>query len=106
MSKSLVRILLYFKGIIWLSLSVFYFLNQAQPQENLTFYFIALFLFFSALIYFALGKFWNPQNKKSFWLTTLFIVANLILTVTDQMGAVDWFSLITDVLILGIILKK
>lgn len=104
-SPKIVSYLLYAKGLIWIGLSIFYFINQVSPNPNVVFQVVAFLLVTNAVIYFLLGYFWKrTKGGFMFWLTIAFVLSNVVLTVTDQMGVLDILSLITDVLVLFFII--
>lgn len=106
MHLKLIKSLLYLKCLIWLALAIFYYTSQVSPNPDITFEVVAFLLFINAAIYFLLARFWNIKNKIIYWITIVFIGANIVLTITDNMGIIDYASLITDAIILSLIFVK
>lgn len=101
-----IKYLFYFRSATWLILAVIYFIRQASPNPNVTYSTVAILLLINALIYFSLGFLLEKKSKLVFWITSLFVFANIILTITDNFGIIDGASLLIDITIITLLVSN
>lgn len=102
----LIKYLLIAKSIIWTFLAVIYAYHGTTPNLELTQQAVVLLLLINAMIFLGLSLIIERKLKAAYWLTLSFVLANVILTVTDQFGLVDFLSLMVDVAILSLMVAQ
>jgi len=97
-----VRALFLFKCLVWVLFGVIFLIRFRTPMAP----FLACLLFINALIFFWLA--WVIVRRKAwiFYFSAAFLVANIILTVTDQMGIYDFIVLAIDSFALAALIWK
>ena len=99
-NKFTIRVLLGIKALIWIALAAIYWWQQISPNPNLTFQVVGVLLLVNGLIYLGLTIWWRNPNRLLYWVTVIFLLFNIVLTITDNIGWIDIVSLLTDIAIL------
>lgn len=95
-------------GVIWFVFGVVSLLQLTRryPDQQLTYILIAVLMFanVAALLLSAwlVGKPW----RWGFYLALAVLLANILLTFTDQVGFFDWATLLIDLAILGTLIVR
>jgi hypothetical protein len=99
--KSVFIILMAVQGVLWISWSVFVFINRSQPS------YIGMLMLGNGLVFLVSTL---VYNRNRFFKTAVmgFIAINLILTLTDQMGLYDYIVLVLNIasLVFGVVIWK
>ena len=84
----IIRWLFLFKGVVWIILSGIHLFKGSWLLAGL--------LFFDAVIFLWLNRVIEKKKRWIFWFAIVFIGVNIFLTITDQFGWFDFFSLVVD----------
>lgn len=100
--KILLRLLFWARGSVWVVLSYLFAVSYLGTQRNppLDPLFIAGLLLLTAGIYFVLGWYMKKPTRVVWVVSLVFLISQVVLTVTDNMGMVDVFSLTVDGMLL------
>jgi len=91
---------------IWIGLGLGNLVKLVNGHSNstITGLIIAVLMFGNALVMLVCGVSLGKQHRRSFYLALVVLVVNIILTVTDQFGLVDFITLVIDLVLLGILI--
>jgi hypothetical protein len=92
----LIKAVFLLQAVFWFGLSVFHFFGFLAPENTL----MAGLLFVDGAIFLGLFFIIAKKHKLIYCFATFFVVANIILTITDQFGLADLVVLIVDVILL------
>lgn len=102
--KKTISYLFYFKALVWITLAFFYLSRHLSPNENVVYWVVAGLLFVNSISYAVLGYLLKQNFRWVFWLSLVLVAGNILLTITDQVGWVDWMSLATDLALVVLLL--
>ena len=95
-----------FSALFWLGLAVYTILalDPNEPNMLTTMWTIGVLMLLNtaAMIWVGLGL--GRRERRFFWGAVALVVVNLVLSITDQMGALDWFALALSAGMLGLLL--
>ncbi len=97
-----IRALFLINAFIWISLGVTHIV-QSRTQTTLI---VVVLLFINAIIFLWLSRSIGKRLKWIYYFAVVLIVANLILTITDQFGLFDLFVLVLDGMILALLVFR
>ncbi|MFA5010034.1 MAG: hypothetical protein WC553_02270 [Patescibacteria group bacterium] len=101
--KRLIPYLFYFKTLIWIVLAWLYYTRYFTSDSETVYWLISILLLVNGLLYAIFGYLLKYRTRWIFWLSALFVAGNIILTIADQVGWIDWISLATDVALLTLL---
>ena len=98
--------LFFILGAIWIAFGAASLIRMVNSGSNptITLWIVALLMFGNAAAMLLLGRGIGKQNRLTFYLAILVLVANILLTVTDEFGAFDLITLIIDLTLLALLL--
>jgi hypothetical protein len=98
--------LFYLNAVIWLVIGVVSLVRMANdsPDHRVTAAIVAVLMFGNAAAMLISGLGLGTRNKWLYFLAVAVIVVNIILTVTDQFGLLDFITLVIDVVLLGLLI--
>ncbi len=101
------QILFSLNAAIWLILSILSLVNlpNNQTAPRLILGVIAVLMVGNAIAMAVSGYVLSQKVRWSYYLAMAVLGINIILTVTDQVGTLDWITLIIDLIILGILIR-
>lgn len=95
-----------FSALFWLGLAVRTILALDPNDPNLltTMWVIGVLMLLNtaALVWVGLGL--GRRERRFYWSAVALVVVNLVLSITDQMGALDWFALALSAAMLALLL--
>jgi len=96
--RKILALLLLLQGIFWLTLAAAYSTSRHE-------YIIPSLMVANALAFFIFT--WNIQKRKRwiYHISVLYVAVNLILTVTDEFGALDLIILFTNIITLILLIN-
>lgn len=67
---------------------------------------MAILLMLNGVVFGFLAFVCKSKNRVVRWLVYIYIAVNIILTLTDQMGMLDWIVLVIYILLIGFLLME
>mgnify|MGYP007066288859 CR=1 FL=1 len=103
----IIQTLLYLKSLIWFIFSIYTWVEYSGSHVKSGSMVTLIILLFLNAILFAVFSFLIERKKRwLFYLIVLFVVANIVLTVIDQVGVFDVLVLVIDFALLNLIILK
>jgi lysylphosphatidylglycerol synthetase-like protein (DUF2156 family) len=102
------QILFYLNGMIWLSFAIWSLARMGRDglgSPVATMFMATLMLGNTAAMWlsgYGLGK----RSKIFYYIGIVVLIVNLVLTLTDQVGLLDWITLLIDLVLVGLLLAN
>ena len=94
----LARALLLLNALTWLGLGIAHLLRSTGPN-----WVLALLLFANAAAFFSAAYLLQPKRSWAFYFTQIILLANILLSVTDQFGWIDALTMMLHLIIFGLL---
>jgi len=96
--------LLALNALIWVGLGVLSFIRISERgARSGTLAAVAVLMFGNAAAFLICAVGLHTGRRAFYWLTLAVLVANIVLTFTDQFGALDFVTLLIDLVALGLL---
>lgn len=96
--------LLYLSAAIWTVLSLVTWIRMSArfPEQPAAAALLAFLMLGNAAIFVWLGSALGKGRPWVYWLGALFLLVNIVLSVTDEFGFIDLLTMAIDLLVLGL----
>lgn len=102
----LVRCLLIFTAAILFLLGAATFMRtNAHPDMKVMYLIYAILMLGDGVVMFASGLLINKQKKQIYWFTVIVLGLNIILTIFDQFGMIDFLFVLLNAITLFFLLR-
>ena len=103
----IIQTLLYIKSLIWLVFSIYTWVEYSGSHvKSVSMVTLIVLLFLNAILFAVFSFLIEKKKKWLFYLIVLFLLANIVLTVTDQVGIFDVLVLVIDFMLLNLVFLK
>jgi hypothetical protein len=95
-------------GVIWIGLGAYSLVRTLQGSRSLSglsWIFLVL-MFVNAIFFLGIGWGLGKQARFFFYLALLFLAGNILLTVTDEFGVLDFITLVVDACIVFLLIAS
>lgn len=94
----LARALLLLNALTWLGLGIAHLLRPAGPD-----WVLALLFFADSAAFFTAATLLRPRRSGAFYFTQIILLANILLSVTDQFGWIDALTMLLHLIIFSLL---
>ena len=102
-----IQTLLYLKSLVWLVYAIYALVEYFDSHVKSGFVIgLIILLFLNAILFAVFSFLLNRKKKWLFYVVVLFLTANIVLTLIDQLSFFDSFVLVFDFVLLNLIFLK
>lgn len=98
--------LLLVNALIWVVLGIWYFVRFQDAQPLVAISAIAIMMVANAVVFLAIAWGIGRRSTLAYYFGVLFLIGHIVLTITDQVGLIDFVILMLDLILLTIFLNK
>ena len=105
-TSTIAQALFILNGTIWLVLCILSLvrLTNISPNLGIIGWMIAILMYGNAAVLFLSAALIGKQKRLYFYFAIFVLLINIFLTITDQVGLLDWITLAVDLILLGILI--
>ncbi len=100
------QVLLLVSALIWVVLGIWYFVRFQDSQPLAATLAIAIMMVVNAVVFLAIAWGIGRRSTLAYYFGVLYLIGHIVLTITDQVGLVDFVILMLDLVLLTIFLNK